>query len=365
MQPVVAPKTLEAARLARGLSLSALAERCGISAPTLSRLESGKRDASADERRVLAGALAVPEIALSRPLVSERLGLSGFYHRKLRRAGAKGVRAIESQCLLDVVALRELTGMADLPGPSSVLTIDLDDAKGDPEVAANMVRLAWQLPRGPIRDLCRVVEAAGCVVIHTDFSIPEMDALYQKVNGLPPIFWVNSRKPLERVRFSIAHELGHLILHEEKPADEAQAEREADAFAAAFLMPKADFRSECPSALRVPELVEMKRRWRCSMQAIARRARDVGRITDPQYRSIQIELSRRGWRKCEPYPITGESPRVLADVIGTCLRDLDLVEADLADRLGVLPEQISAWRQPFPGQRPDPTSDSPMLRLAV
>lgn len=361
------PATLRAARCAQGLSLSALAKRSGISAPTLSRLENGAREATNEETESLATALSIPAKALCRPLVSERLGLSGFYHRKLSRAGSRSVDKVEAQCVLDVVAIRELISLADVDMPESVMTIHLDDARGDPERAANMVRLAWQIPRGPIRDICAVVEKAGCLVIHSDFGIPEIDGLYQKVRGTPPIFWVNSRKPLERVRWSIAHELGHLILHEEEPVDDKVAEEQAELFARAFLMPTGDFRSECPSRLGIPELVEMKRRWRCSMVAIVRRAHNVGRISDQQYKNLMIAMSKRGWRKSEPYPITGESPTLLASAVKSCL-SCGLTEHELADRLAVWVEQVRAWQQPFPGQRPPlRTNDDgtpPSLRLA-
>lgn len=360
------PATLRAARCAQGLSLSKLAQQSGISAPTLSRLENGAREATNQETEILASALAIPVAALTRPLVSERLGLSGFYHRKLSRAGSRSVDRVENQCLLDVVAIRDLISMADLDIPESVMTIHLDDAQGDPERAANMVRLAWQIPRGPIRDICAVVEKAGCLVIHSDFGIPEIDALYQKVRGTPPIFWVNSCKPLERVRWSIAHELGHLILHEDEPIDNKLAEDQAEKFASAFLMPSGDFKSECPSRLGIPELIEMKRRWRCSMVAIARRAHAVGRISDQQYKNLMITMSKRGWRKAEPYPITGESPSLLASAINSCL-DAGLTENELADRLAVWIEQVRAWRQPFPGQRvilsPKDDDSPPPLRL--
>jgi Zn-dependent peptidase ImmA (M78 family)/transcriptional regulator with XRE-family HTH domain len=365
MNAPLVPATLQAARLAQGLSLSGLAGLSKISPATLSRLEHGSRAATDVETVVLANALKVPVAALRRPLVSERLGLSGFYHRKLSRAGAKAVDKIENQCVLDVVALHELLGMVHCPVAETVPTIHLDEINGDVEQAAHMMRAKWGLARGPVQDVCAVVEKGGCLVIHSDFGLPEMDGLYQKVRGVPPIFWVNSRKPLERVRWSIAHELGHLVLHENEPVDHELAETQANQFAAAFLMPRADFRGECPSRLWIPELVEMKRRWRCSMQAIARRARDVGRITETQFKSVMIELSRRGWRMQEPYPVTGESPTLLAFIIAECLRSCEYTEDELADRLAVLVEQIRAWQQPFPGQAPTKGDTVPKLRLAT
>ncbi len=362
--PHIDPSTLKAARLAQGMTLATLAEKSRLSAPTISRLENGSRESTDEETDSLALALGMFPSALCRTLVSERLGLSAFYHRKLSTAGAKVVDRIENQCVLDAVALRDLFGMVDLVNPESSLTIHLDEAKGDPEQAARMTRQRWGIGRGPIRDVFAVVEKAGCIVIHFDFGIPEMDAMYQRVRGVPPIFWVNSRKPLERVRWSVAHELGHLVLHEEEPVDEKLAEEQADAFAREFLMPAADFRGECPSRLGLPQLVELKRRWRCSMVAIARRAERVGRITPDQLRNIMISFSKQGWRKQEPYPVFGETPTVLAETIRRCMRECNLSDVELAERLAISVEQVRAWQQPFPGHAPRVGDDSPRLRLA-
>jgi Zn-dependent peptidase ImmA (M78 family)/transcriptional regulator with XRE-family HTH domain len=358
------PKTLQTARLARGFSLKSLGGLSGISAPTISRIESGKREATEQELHSLAEAVSLPWRALTRSLVSEQLGLSAFYHRKLSRAGAKAVRSIESLCMLNAVVIKNLIGMIDTPLNQNFISIDLDDAKGDPSVAANMVRLAWKVPSGPIDDLISLVEKFGCLVIHTDFNIPEMDALYQKIAGAPPIFWVNSRKPLDRVRFSIAHELGHLILHDERPTDNQVAEKQANEFAAAFLMPKSDFQSECPSRLHIPQLIEMKRRWRCSMSAIARRAKDVGRITsDREYTNLMITLSKRGWRKSEPYPLSGETPRLLADTIRQCLDDCELTVSELAETLAAAKDDLISWSQPFPSHDFGFSNNAPKLRF--
>lgn len=361
--PSVDPATLKAARLAQGMSLAVLAERSGLSSPTLSRLENGSRESTEAETSSLSAALQMPVAALCRPLVSARLGLSAFYHRKLSTAGARAVDRVENQCVLDVVALREMFGMIDVPHPDVPLTIHLDEAKGDPEQAARMTRQRLSVARGPIRDIFEVVESAGCVVIHTDFGIPEMDAMYQQVRGVPPIFWVNSRKPLERVRWSLAHELGHLVMHEEEPVDEKLAEDQANAFAGEFLMPAADFRGECPSNINLTALVELKRRWRCSMQAIARRAEKLRRITPQQLKNIMIGFSKQGWRKQEPYPITGESPTLLARCVRSCLNTCQLTEEELAERLAISVGQVRSWQQPFPGQRASPDAPQPRLRL--
>lgn len=363
MAITIQPKTLESARLARGLSLAALAKKCGISSPTLSRIESASREATSDEIKRIAQALDLPEKALLKPLVSESLGLSAFYHRKLTRANARSVRSIENQCLLNASAIHQLVGLIDLPDCFSIDSIQLDSQDATPEYTAQLLRAKLQLPRGPIHNLFEIVEGMGCLVIHFDFGIPEMDALYQQAPGVPPIFWVNSSKPMDRVRFSVAHELGHLVLHEERPTHDRDAEKEANEFASAFLMPRSDFRGECPIQLGLHGLIEMKRRWRCSMSAIAYRAREIGRITDRHYTNLMINLSKRDWRKNEPYPIEGETPFQMRRYIDSTLDELNLSMRELAELLAVPLDTISDWRQPFPGHREDPNEGGPRLRI--
>ena len=78
-----------------------------------------------------------------------------------------------------------------------------------------------------------------------------------------------------------------------------------------------------------------------------------------------IEMSKRGWRTSEPYPIFGESPSLLASTVTACQRECQLSEEELADRLAISVHQVRAWLQPFPGQKPTPVvaDDGPRLRL--
>jgi len=355
------PQTLNTIRLSQALSLSKLSALCGISTAILSRIEQGQRPAKESEITALSQSLSVSSSALCKTLVSQRFGLSSFYHRKLASAPSKNVNAIQSHCLLGATAVHQLLDLSSLDLPDYKNIIDIDDLDNDVAKIANVLRLAWQLPRGPIQDLCKVIEDHGCVIVHKKFNVSKIDALYQKAPNMPPIFWVNSSKPLDRVRFSLAHELGHLILHEQCPKDEKQAEVEADEFAANFLMPRSDFRSELPSRLNMPQLIALKSRWRCSMSAMMMRARQINRIDDRQYKNLMIQLSKNGWRKHEPNPISGESPQLLAKLIQNCLSTSQLTITGLAELISFPANQLQDWLQPIP-QFASHKDDSPKLR---
>ncbi len=351
-----------AARCSRRLTLAELSERTGITASSLSRAESGLRVPNDDEIGRIASALEYPAETLGEPLPAAALGLPGFYHRKFSRAGVREVRRIEGLCLISAIGLRRLMRLVEIEAPHELSGLDLDDYRGDPARAAEGLRLAWQLPRGPIGDLAGVIERAGALVVHFDFGVEAMDAMYQVVPGLPAIFWVNSRKPADRVRFSLAHELGHAVLHQ-APTEPSEAEGQADAFAAALLMPAADFRRECPTHLRLPDLAQLKRRWRVSMAAIVRRARDVGRISGTQYQSLMVQMSRNGWRKYEPVELSPEAPTLLPRLLKRCMAEGGYDRAELARALRIPEGMVRDWEQPWPGR--DGSEGGPRLRLVV
>ncbi|MEO1129970.1 MAG: XRE family transcriptional regulator [Planctomycetota bacterium] len=356
--------TLELTRTARGLTLAALAKQTGISAQTISRWERRESDPKPQQVRLLAEALDVPIKALSREMYTGSMGLSTFYHRRLKTGPQKPVRAFESACVLEAAALRDLLNIADFdPGPHAILPGMIDRHEFDAERAANMLRLSLQLPRGPIHDLVATVERAGCIVIHRQFGVPQMRALYQQAPGLPPIIWVDSSMPFDRVRFSIAHELGHIVLHDARPVDYKDAEDEANLFAGAFLMPTADFRAECPASVRLDAFLGLKPRWKCSVAAMVRAARRVGRVTQQQYRNLHIGISRRGWNKREPVDIPSENPSLLARVTREAMTLLGVDAIGLADQLGVSDRTVKSWMQPFPGHAPHWTDEAPRLRL--
>ncbi len=128
------------------------------------------------------------------------------------------------------------------------------------------------------------------------FDTDQLDAISQYVPGskLPPLFYLNADTPADRLRFTLAHELGHIVMHHQQ-TNEANVEEEADRFAAEFLMPEQEIGTSL-YALNIPKLTRLKGYWKVSMGAILRRARDIGKITDRQYRNLWEQMSRLGFQ---------------------------------------------------------------------
>lgn len=188
-----------------------------------------------------------------------------------------------------------------------------------PAIAAKITRSALGYsPDVPITDFVRRLERNGIVVIALPFAIKEHDAfsLWADTDPRRPTLVMTAGKPGDRMRFNLAHELGHLVLHQAFQGTRADAEAEANSFAAEFLLPREVLRPEMLSAyVTLTRLAELKARWGVSIQALLVRAKDVQVISERQYKYLYQQLNARGWRITEPVPMPPERPRLLRKMI--------------------------------------------------
>lgn len=309
-------------RVARGLTQSALAEAAGLSQATVSKLEGGLMTITEVQWGRLAEVLEAPVGLLLQPV-----GFAGapatVFHRKRASLQVSVMSQLRSR--LDLVHLQ----VAGLVGDRVPVGIDRDPIDDDgyttPEEVAQRVRSRLEVPAGPVADLVGAIEAAGVVVVGADLGSMKVDALMSWPPQGRPVVLLGEHAPGDRQRFSLAHELGHAVMHE---IPTAAQEAEADRFAAELLMPRRDIASALGD-VSMAGLAQLKKAWRVSMAALLRRARDLDRISDYQYRHGSIELSRAGYRTREPVVIEPEQPRLLRDCLATHL-DAGVSVSDLA-----------------------------------
>lgn len=310
------PERLTLARERSGLTKRDLAARVGVTAAAITQFERRQARPSAETLTRLAAELGLPAgyFAAGRPVlpVAEEathfrsLRTTRVYERRQARATmshlAEAVRVIQT-----VVRLPELR----LPRLGEGL---------EPEEAARRLRAAWDLPAGPVHHLVRLIEANGAVVSMARFGAGErIDAFSCRPSGLDrPLICLSRDRgnPLRR-RFSAAHELGHLLLHDEAQPGGRRHEHEANRFAAEFLTPAPEIAGLLPTRLDFAHLLEVQRAWGVSVQALLRRSRELECIGDELYRKGMATLTRLGWRRDEPtgeYPT--EWPALLAEAVG-------------------------------------------------
>ena len=147
--------------------------------------------------------------------------------------------------------------------------------------------------------------------------------------GVPVLFFVNINAPSDRMRLTLCHELGHMILHTATILDDSVMEEEADRFAGAFLLPAREVRPQLRQ-FNLRQLSNMKRYWKVSMAAIATRADQLGLITQYQKKSFWVEMSRLGYRKREPNEPQKERPKLISKMISYHIDVLKYSRSELA-----------------------------------
>ncbi|WP_234840887.1 ImmA/IrrE family metallo-endopeptidase [Sinorhizobium meliloti] len=214
------------------------------------------------------------------------------------------------------------------------------------ERMAENARLHWGLGLdGPIRNMTRVVENAGAVVVNFDDLTDRIDAL-SIARRRPIIVRSTAKVAGARLRFDIAHEAAHLIMHQGIVTGDSVTEGEAHRFAGAFLIPRAAFAREFPRSRRALDwnaLFTMKLRWKVSVRAIARRAFDLGLIDAAQYRTANIQLVKTGQAKAERFDelVAVEEPELLRAAINWLSNREGIVLHRLLVGIGMTPEMFA------------------------
>jgi Zn-dependent peptidase ImmA (M78 family)/DNA-binding XRE family transcriptional regulator len=324
---VADPVMLATARQARGLTQAELAREAGLSQAFISKAEAGQVELDGERLNRTAEVLRYPVSLLSLTAEVHSLVSTCGFHRKRTSLPVNKIKQVHASLDLARVQAEEL--LHDVSEPDVRLRrIPLSsDGEVSPRDIARQVRAALGLAKGPIQDLTAAVEDAGVVVLSWDLGHRQGDAVSQWLEGHRPIVLIYSAAPGDRQRFSLAHELGHAVMHIE-PVE--RQEEQADQFASELLMPGQVIRTEL-SNLDMPALARLKGRWGVSMAALIRRARDLGAINDYRYKELNIELSKAGWRSREPVEIPPEQPRLLADVVAR-LREKGLDDQAIAER---------------------------------
>jgi Zn-dependent peptidase ImmA (M78 family)/DNA-binding XRE family transcriptional regulator len=297
-------RLLRLGREYRGLTQSSLARAAGVSQPIVSRLEGGLRQPSSDELDRLANALHFPVEFFREP---DSPTVAPLFRKRAIRSAKKSQEVHARVNAASMAAGRIFDAGINLTAP--LLFPAPGELPEDPLEAAAEVRRLWRLPAGPIDDVTRLVEAAGGVVLYVDFGT---DAASATMLASPTSRWtwflLNSRETAgDRVRLSLAHELGHALLHRFIHVDGPRIEDEAFKFATALLLPPEEFDHRVRSAFTLQDARELKWAFRVSVQAIVRTAHDRGLITRDRYQSLFKQLSARGWRKLEPDPVEREA----------------------------------------------------------
>lgn len=328
------PERLRLARQLAGLSLETLGEGIEASRQYLHQLETGAKEPTQAMTAALAGRLEVAPSFFSSPLINQ-VQTDHCHFRKLKTVPQtllSQASARASGVSLIVEALEDRVGLPRVNFPDFHNAVN---SHSEIETAAEKAREYWGLGLdGPIHNMVRVLENAGAVVVRFDDLSERIDAL-SVTRRRPIVVRSTAKGDGPRPRFDLAHETGHLIMHEGVITGDAETEGQAHRFAGAFLVPGRAFLREFPrcagSRINWTGLLEMKLRWGVSMRALIRRAYDLRILDAVQYRIGNIHLSKTGQTKIEEGDdrVSGEPPELLA----TALRYLEEADTTALPRL--------------------------------
>ncbi|MDI9334191.1 MAG: XRE family transcriptional regulator [Cytophagales bacterium] len=345
------------AREFRGLSQTALAESAGVTQSAIAQLEIGNAGAIGDDKFIkVAAALAFPIDFFYSAEPRLGFGSSSYFYRK------KFTKASEKNYFSGIVNLSRihLTEMLKYVEIDSIHKIPKATLNGDnsPEEIANLVKAAWNVPDGPIENLTVLMERAGVAIIEIPFGTSAIDGTSLWLNNLPPIVFVNSNLSPDRYRFTLAHELAHLVMHD-FPTE--TMEKEADAFASEFLMPAQSFKTNLAAIsdgrVGLKHLFQMKPYWKVSVAAMIMKLKQYGR--EKEYTSLNILMSKSGYRTTEPQPFQKEKPMLFRKVLEACLSNYHSVEAASEQMFNMFVDDFKRLYGAFlPAERPK-------LRLVV
>lgn len=329
MIPQLRPHLLRVAREAAGFTQTRAAEVLKVTQVSLSRWEAGSREPSTADLDAMAGTYGVTREFFFASAREAGLIAGDVHHRRRKGAKVSDVRRLEAKTNVLRIGATRLLQHVDVEPVFDIPDLTVDEWV--PSVAAREVRRFWQLPIGPIANLTELLELAGVIVVHDEFPASGLDGVSMWA-GHVPILLVNEQAPADRKRFTMAHELGHLVLHRQG-YDETSAEREADQFASELLMPAGQIRPRL-TRLTLRKALDVKLEWYASVASLIVRAKDIGAISPEDATRLHKQRSYKGWTRHEPHSdlLPPETPSTLAAVRRT-LSHAGLSDRELAELL--------------------------------
>lgn len=323
MGTILKPDTIKLARNYFGLNQKDFAKKIGVSQALVSQIEKGIKPLTDDIVEKLREDFGDNFFSqrVSTPLLK-------VYYRASASVAKKYTDLFEARLQIISNNIEELLEYVDIP-ENKIPQIDLENFQNDAEPLANEIRHYFDLGNKPVEDLVRLLEKNGVIVYFFDYDFisnqnKHFDGVSFYVKGVPVIL-INSKIQNARKVFTLAHELGHLIMHNSSTTiitPDRDIEKEANMFASEFLAPKAALRGEF-SRLTLEKLFDLKAYWKISLSALLYKAKQTTLSAD-QYKRWIMRLAPQ--RKFEDNDFEIGTPVLLKRMIETCIEDIGLEE---------------------------------------
>lgn len=327
------PERLQLARQFRKLTLTEVGAAIGYSPQYISNIEKGRREPPVDLVQAFGAVLRFDANFFMRDVGDRFCEPECSFRKKASTPNYESDHLLAWGTLLAEL-YEHLRSEVELP------EVDVPRYKVDSvleaERAAEKARIYWGLGlEGPLARIGRVIERAGVPLFFVNTPGQQVDA-FARWGRTPAVLANRAKDSTSRLRFDLAHETGHLVMHQDDMSQTQAKERQAHRFASAFLMPAPGFTHQFNSlgGKSWAHLLELKKQWKVSLAAIVRRAKDLGLIDEAEYVRRNQYIRAKGWHRAEPAEPEEEQPELLTLAVVTVSEELGRSLDDVADEVG-------------------------------
>lgn len=353
---VIVPYRIKQARTTRGYSMVELAELIGVTKQAISQYEMGKNEPSKQVLNSISNFLKYPISFFYKSMPINEAASSVIFFRSKKTTKIKSYNAAkEKMCIFEEIH-KYINQFVDFPD-ANLPKIEYPDYGVDLldndiiENYAITLREFWNLGSGPIDNLMNVVQKNGIMISKMQLGLNKIDA-FSVWRNTPYIFLSSDKDTNVRIRFDIAHELGHLILHTDYIGDEeiskdiiwSKIEDEANRFSGAFLLPKETFSKDIYST-SIDHFIQLKSKWKVSISCMINRCDTLGLLSPNQIKYLKDQMTARVYWRTEPLdnimPI--EKPFAHKQAIKLLLENNIVTPMQIVHDVGCYAEEIEEY----------------------
>ena len=357
MEKKLIPYRIRQARTSRRMSISDLSEMLEVSKQLVSQYETGKTSPSMGKLNEISKILKYPVSFFYKPIPKNESASSVVFFRSNKTAKVKSKNAAKEKMEIFCEIVSYLENYVNLPETNlpkmeyeneDLMPLSVEEI----ENYAMGLRKAWGLGVGPIDNLMVEVQKNGIHVSKISLRLEKIDAFSVWMNNKPYIFLNDDKNTNARIRFDIAHELGHLLMHAdyytnedfEKSPIKEKLELEANMFAGAFLMPRQTFEKDVFSS-SIDHFIQLKYKWKASIASMIYRCEALGILSNNQIKYLKDQMTKRSYWRREPLDneMPVEKPFMCKQAIQLLLENNILTPGQISEDIGCYPEEIEEY----------------------
>lgn len=343
MIQAINPNMILLAREARGLTQTELADKLQLHKANISRLENGDTRVTEKIWVAIARATGFPPQFFMQQGGSIPVNLS---YRKRQQVPAKIISSIDAHINIIRRHVQFITRAMQLQPPN--LPVYEVTEKRSPAQIASLVRKKWSITAPVIDKLSEFIGQQGIIICSFNFGTGRVDSRSILTDDNYPVIFINSSLLADRLRFSLAFELGHLIMHTFCVVPHTtNINHQANLFAAELLMPEKDIRKDFKEDITLPLLGELKLKWKVSMIALLYRADDLGLLTPNQKRYLLQQFNEQKIRRREPPQLDApkENPLIMRRLLARFMKTAKLDIPQLCTLLAIEADDYKKYYQ--------------------